>query len=426
MDFKYITTTKPINGRIKQFCADFIVEEIGRDYVTHLTYLPDKKVPETDWDAVFEKKEDNDQLLVDVEKFNLSTTTAINDISRFLRTSRKRIGYAGLKDKRAITVQRLSIFEPQKERISKFYFKYIKLYNPVWSKTRIDIGDLRQNKFTITVRRIPNHTIEELQTLFADFKKQIGTTGLINYFGEQRFGGARDITHKVGKLILQNNYKEAILSYLTEDCEMESPELREARKQLREDLNFGKHAYDFPSGAGYERLMLNYLANNPDDYLGVFKTLPKAIQYLFVHAYQSYLYNQIITRRIEKGFGTAQIEGDTILNGEVMIPLFGFSSKVNEGEAGRIEQEILDKEGVTLEMFYNNDHSVFSSKGDHRPIRIPVFNLDLLEIADDDNERNKEENPNFKKLTLSFTLDKGNYATNLARELIKPTDDKWC
>lgn len=424
MEYKYITTTKGTGGRIKQFCEDFIVEEIGRDYSTKLTYLPDKNLPEIDWDKVFEAKEDNDQLIVDLEKFNYSTTSAINEISKFLRTSKRRIGYAGLKDKRAMTVQRISIFEPNKERISKLYFKNIKIYNPVWAKERIDIGDLKQNRFTITIRKIQEQSPEELKELYAEFSDQINKTGLINYFGEQRFGGLRDITHRVGKLIIQRNYKDAILLYLTETQEFENEEITKARQELKEDLNFGKHARRFPSRSGYESPILNYLSNHPEDYLGAFKVLPKAIQYLFIHAYQSYLFNEIISERIKRGFGIETIDGDTILNGEIATPLFGFSSQFSQGIAGEIEHYILDKEGINLQDFYNNDHSVFSSKGDYRPIRIPVYDLKLLDIGLD--EKNQEDLSGSLFLSFSFTLDKGNYATNLARELIKPIDPKWC
>jgi len=424
MDFSYITTTPGIGGRIKQFCEDFIVEEIGRDYETKLTYLPNKQVPEIDWNAIFEKKEENDQLLVALEKFNYSTTSAINEITRFLRTSKRRIGYAGLKDKRAITVQRISIFEPNKERISKLYFKNIKIYNPVWAKERVDIGDLKQNRFTITIRRIQNHSKEELEELYFKFSEQINKYGLINYFGEQRFGGLRDITHRVGKLIIQRNYKDAILMYLTETQEFESEELTKARQELKDDLNFGKHARRFPSRSGYESPILNHLSNHSDDFLGAFKVLPKAIQFLFIHSYQSYLFNEIISERIKRGHGIEKIDGDTILNGEIAIPLFGFSSQFSNGLAGEIEHHILDKEGISLQNFYNKDHPVFSSKGDFRPIRIQAYDLKLLEISQD--EKNQEEFPDSLKLIISFTLDKGNYATNLARELIKPINPKWC
>lgn len=420
MNKNYLTTTTGTGGRIKQFCEDFIVEEIGKDYKTELTYLPDKKTPEFDWDLFFENKNDSEQLLLDMEKFNLSTTSAINQISRFLRVSKRRIGYAGLKDKRAITVQKISIYEPNKERLKKLLFKNIKIYNPVWSEKRIDIGDLNQNRFTITVRQIKHLTKEELNNIFNDFKNQVDRTGIINYFGEQRFGGMRDITHKVGKLIIKRKYKEAILLYLTETHEFEIPEITKAREELKNELNYGKHAKSFPSKTGYESAILNYLARNPDDFLGAFKVLPKAIQYLFVHAYQSYLFNEIISERLKEGYGVEKIEGDTIINNELVIPLFGFESKISEKKAGEIEKRVLDKEGITLEDFYNKDHSVFSSKGDYRALITPVYDIKLHKIEED------SKNEDSLALTFSFILNKGNYATNLAKELIKPDYPKWC
>jgi len=81
MYYNYITTTKGTGGRIKQFCEDFIVEEIGRDYTTKVSYLLDNSFPENDWDKVFESKGDNEQLYLDMEKLNLSTTSAINLVS---------------------------------------------------------------------------------------------------------------------------------------------------------------------------------------------------------------------------------------------------------------------------------------------------------------------------------------------------------
>ena len=111
MEFKYITKTKSINGRIKEISDDFIVSEIGEDYVTEVKYLPDKLLPELNWDEIFSKKQDKeDYLHVTLEKNNLATTVAISQMSRFLHTSKKRIGYAGLKDNRALTSQRISIF----------------------------------------------------------------------------------------------------------------------------------------------------------------------------------------------------------------------------------------------------------------------------------------------------------------------------
>ncbi len=416
MEFKYITTTSPINGRIKEISEDFIVSEIGENYITEVKYLPDKLLPELDWDKVFSEKQDKeDYLHLTLEKNNLATTVAISQMSRFLHTSKKRIGYAGLKDKRALTSQRISIFEPSLERLKKFYFKTIKVYDPTWSKKRIDIGDLKENKFVVTIRQIKNLAEEEIRTITEECISQIQKNGLINYFGEQRFGGTREITHRVGKLFMKSKFKEGIILYLTETNDFETEDIKAARSALKEDLDFGHHASSFPASFGYESAMLNHLAKNPDDYLGAIQVLPKAVQYLFIHAYQSYLFNELINMRLDRGYGLNPIDGDRIVNGSVQLPLFGFQSTFSEGLAGELEKELLTKEGIMFDDFYNRDYSVLSSKGEYRDIKTEAHQLKLIEIGDD--ERHLEEG--YKKLIISFTLSKGNYATVLLRELIK-------
>ncbi|MDD3975978.1 MAG: tRNA pseudouridine(13) synthase TruD [Candidatus ainarchaeum sp.] len=419
MEFKYITDTPSLGGRIKNFAEDFVVCEIGKDYSTYVKYLPDKKVEEINWDDVFNQNTENkDFLILTMEKINLSTTTAISQMSRFLRLSKKRISYAGLKDKRAMSSQKISLYQPEKERLSKFYFKNIKVYDPVWSNDKIDIGDLKENHFIITIRQIENKTEEEIKEIILNCIQQINKKGLINYFGEQRFGGIRDITHKVGKLVLQGDYKSAIILYLTETFDLEREDIKQARLALKQDLDFPKHAAHFPSKTGYESAILNYLAKNPTDFLGAFKILPKSIQYLFTHAYQSYLFNELINLRIDRGYGIEKIDGDRLdKNGVVLLPLFGYESCFSKGLAGDLEKEVLDREGITFKYFFNKDHSVFSSKGEFRKIKTEVRDLKLLEVSDD--LKNKEEMNNPKKAIVSFILDKGQYATVFLREIIK-------
>lgn len=419
MEFRYITDTPSLGGRIKNFAEDFVVSEVGENYSTSVKYLPDKKVEEIDWEDVFNKNTDNkDFLVLTMEKINLSTTTAISQMSRFLRLSKKRISYAGLKDKRALTSQKISLYQPEKERLSKFYFKNIKVYDPFWSDDKVDIGNLKENHFTITIRQIENKTNEEITQIITDCIAQVNKKGLINYFGEQRFGGIRDITHKVGKLILQGDYKSAIILYLTETFDLEREDIKQARLALKEDLDFAKHAAHFPSKTGYESAILNYLAKNPTDFLGAFKILPKSIQYLFTHAYQSYLFNEIINLRIDKGYGLDKIDGDRLDDdGNILLPLFGYESSFSEGLAGEIEKEILERESITFKYFFNKDHSVFSSKGEFRKLKTEVRDLKFIEVSDD--LKNKDEMKDPKKAIISFTLDKGQYATVFLREIIK-------
>ena len=66
---------------------------------------------------------------------------------------------------------------------------------------------------------------------------------------------------------------------------------------------------------------------------------------------------------------------------------------------------------------------MLSSKGDFRNIKTKIYNLELLDISSD--ELNIDENKDFKTIKISFILDKGQYATNVVRELIKPLNLDW-
>ena len=417
MEYEYITDTLGLGGRIKQLAEDFEVCEITKDSKIELKYIKDNLTPEIDWDKIEQEKEDKEYLILDLEKFNMSTTTAIKLISRFLRISKKRLSYAGLKDKRATTSQKISILNPDIERLKKFKFNNIKLSNPIWADNPVDIGDLKENEFRITIRKIEGLEFEKIKEILNNSFSQIQKKGLPNYFGEQRFGGIRKVTHEVGKSILKRNYKRAVITYLTKTHDLEREDIRNARNELKKDLNFSKHAAHFPSKTGYESAILNYLAKHPEDYLGAIKVLPKGIQFLFIHAYQSYLFNNLINLRIEKGYGLEQIDGDTILNQKVHLPLFGFESSFSKKKAGELEKQVLEKEGIDFKEFYNPDYSVLSSKGDFRALKMSVNDFNILDVSED--EYNKEENPNFKKAKISFSLEKGKYATVFLREIIK-------
>jgi len=125
------------------------------------------------------------------------------------------------------------------------------------------------------------------------------------------------------------------------------------------------------------------------------------------------MFNELINLRIEKGLGLDVIEGDHIINNEVYLPLFGFESKLSDGRAGELEKQVLDKEKINFKHFHNSEYSVVSSKGEWRKLKTSIHNLKLLSIEEDD------MNEDMMKAIVSFTLDKGQYATVFLREIIK-------
>jgi tRNA pseudouridine13 synthase len=416
---EFITNTKALKARVKQRYSDFIVEETYKKNNKHEKCLvsrfntPWEKREKPEAMKVPENKEEKEHLILELEKINTDTNKALALISRGIGVSKNRIGYAGLKDKRAITSQRISIFKPNIKLVERFGVKGLELRNPKWGE-RLELGDLIGNDFLITLRNISQDE-KEIKEIIEKFSEEI-KDGIPNFFGTQRFGGKRMITHKVGKFLLDDKYKEAIMLYLTETFEEEKEDIKNARINLAKTNDFAQALKEFPRECRTEIAILNKLVKEPNNYSGALNALPKKIRFLFVHAYQSWIFNKIIEKRIEL-FGKkalSPIEGDVLdKEGKVLSLLPGFESEFAEGKAGEIEKEIMKEEEMKFEDFRVKGQSELSSKGNRKEIALFPKNFELVKIFDD------EFNEGKKACELKFFLSKGNYATTVLRELIK-------
>jgi tRNA pseudouridine13 synthase len=408
----YLTSTPGLLGELKKRIADFCVEEILPNgevcRIEQLDKDPPQRVPITIPENPNPRK--FDQLHIWMEKFNTETTFAIRNLSRGTGGSIKRIGYAGLKDKRGITCQRISLWQPNVEKLKGFMVKGMALHHATWSAQRIDLGDLRGNRFTITIRNIALSP-EEIQQRMETFHGQI-MHGVPNYYGEQRFGGFRNITHRVGKLLLQNKIEEGIMLYLTSPSEGEEDFARAAREHLAATRDFDAALREYPLNCHFERAMIAHLQVDPKDFLGAFRRLPPKTRYLFTHAYQSDLFNQIIAERLRRKL-MYPIEGD-ILEGNIPTgPLVGSKTIRAKGLAGEIESAVLEKEKLSPELFWHAEIPELSSFGARKPMLLRIHDFQWNEIGED------TFNPGKQKVVVKFWLDKGVYATSALRELLK-------
>jgi tRNA pseudouridine13 synthase len=415
-EWPFSTKSPGIGGVIKQRYSDFVVEEIGTDNrkCQAERFLKENgfenatpiEIPQRSDDRVFS------QLHCDLEKINCETHLAIQHLSRFLQVSRKRIGFAGMKDKRAITCQRISLFQPNQEKLLQFRSKMMDLRNFEWKKERIEIGNLKGNAFTITIRNI-GFDITETRERLEKSLEEIEKNGVANYFGEQRFGGIREVTHLVGKELVKGNPEKAVMLYLTHPAEKEPEELKKARKSLSETKDFSNASNEFPIQNRFERSMIHHLCKYPNDFAGAFSKLPKSMRYLFTHAYQALLFNEIIAERIRRGTGLKETDGDRLEEGIPTAPLFGFETKFSDGKAGQIEKEIIGKEGISLQEFRIPQLPEASSAGGRKKIALNPKKTEIKAIEED------ELNTGKTKAALYFELEKGSYATTVLREIMK-------
>lgn len=417
----YPTESKGLGGQLRQEIEDFIVKEITNR----------------------EEGKEGKYLILELTKSDWDTHHFTRTLAKILQISQKRIGVAGTKDKRALTTQKISIFDIEASEIEKIHLKDIELKVLGRSRKSIELGDLWGNNFTITIRNIP-YSFEETEDLLKRTTEEIVAKGGVpNFFGIQRFGAVRPVTHLVGKALVEGNFEKAALMYIAEAFPDEPEETKKARQFVKETWDFKEGLKLYPLRLGHERAMMNHLIANPEDFSGAFLVLPKNLYKMFVHGYQSYLYNLILCRRIEKGLPLNRaVEGDIVcfkneaglpdssktekVTAETVIPmnrllkkkrafitapLPGYSTEFASGPQGEIEQGVLEEFNVPLKGFNIEEIPEMSSKGTRREI--------LLQVEPKFEASEDELNPGKSKAILEFMLPKGSYATTVLREYMK-------
>ena len=367
--------------RIKEKPEDFIVEEI----------TPDGEVLEVGKPVTW-RGGDGDYLVFVLEKKNWNTMGALREIAIRARVSKKRFSFAGTKDRRAITTQRVSAWKLTKEQLSKIKIKDITLKPICYSKEPVVLGDLVGNRFTISVGDAGH------------MRKPDGRVP--NFFGPQRFGESRPITHLVGKAIVNEQYQLAVEIYLYESFRTEREDDRLARERLAKEKDYAEALNYFPKYLKYERSLLGHLAKAQNDYVGALNALPRNLLLMFVHAYQSYLFNKVLEKRQKIGLDI--MKGDIVENGVPTGPLFGYEVMLATGKPGEIEREVLSDEWLDIEDFRINGMPFLSTKGSRRPLYTAVKDFQLLEKAKD-------------HVKIRFSLPKGTYATTVLSYLFGKT-----
>ncbi len=266
----YASDTEGIGGKLRTDPADFIVEEIP-----------------------VEKKGGNAGpfLICRLTKTNWELQHAIKEIAKRLGISHRRIGWAGTKDRNAVTRQFISLYNITTDQVAEVRLKDIILEPVGLSNEGLSLGDLLGNRFEITIRDCHPADLEQRVHAVS------GTVchAVPNYFGLQRFGATRPVTHRVGEWILRGNYENAVLAYVGQAFPGEPERVREIRTAFWETRDIPSALSDLPPQMSYERAMLHYLYSNPGDYGGALRELPPKLLSMFVSAYQSFLFNCALT-----------------------------------------------------------------------------------------------------------------------------------
>lgn len=381
-------------------------------------------------------------LVVRATLHNWDTNDFATALANKLGISRERVSWAGTKDKRAVTSQLVSVDGidaadlPDLDSVS---------LEPVGRSGRpILFGDLAGNEFEVTVREPERpENAESITNQLEAFAGDVDEVGVPNYFGQQRFGSKRPVTHEVGLAIVRENWEAAVMAYVGNPSEREPAATQDAREFVEETRDWQEALERFPEALRHERSMLHTLASagEPPDYRAALETVPENLQRLFVHAAQSVLFNRMLSHRLARGLPFDRpVAGDAVCFADrdappefavpdtdraqrvteerletvtrhcergrafVTAPLVGTETSLADGEQGEIERAVLDEVGLAPADFGGS--GTFESSGTRRAILVRT-DLDL------------ETEP----LRFSFRLPRGSYATVLLREYLKTDPD---
>ncbi|MEW6748647.1 MAG: tRNA pseudouridine(13) synthase TruD [Candidatus Micrarchaeota archaeon] len=422
MRLSYLSKVPGIGGKLKSAPEDFMVEEISPD---GMIYELDKRFEMPDEGGAYTH--------FILQKKDWSTASALSEIAKRLRTSQNNMNTAGTKDKRAVTTQLASVRGDKRQALSELKIKDISINGSWLARDRVHMGGLLGNRFTITVRdaagagdRVPDAECRAQGAMDAgnrmpdaeDCARRIAGEldgRFPNYFGEQRFGSTRRNTHKIGEMLLQGKTEDAAMSFLCDSEGEENPQARLARQELAETKDFSRALKGFPQHLRLERSMLDHLAKDPDDYLGALRRLPRNILLLFIHAFQSDIFNRLLSERIAEGGpeleegeyfcgerhgfpDTDKIEAEGWITGKII----GYNTPLNGRERALLEELGVDKDSFRMETIPE-----ISSKGTYRTLLAPLRGFSVSGLQSPDGMR------------FRFSLPSGSYATVAMAEFVK-------
>jgi tRNA pseudouridine13 synthase len=393
----YLTADYPgIGGQLKHEPADFFVEEI----------------------PLYHPSGQGQHIYLTLEKEGIPTFGAVKRIAQALNISPKTIGYAGLKDAQAITRQTLSIDGVDPKAVASLNLPKIRVLQVARHQNKLKIGHLAGNRFVIKVRGVQADALSPAKTMLDILAEK----GVPNFFGEQRFG-IRINTHRLGETLVRGNPQEFVAEYLGRPQVDELPPIQEART-LVDEGQWEKALQRWPGHLADERKLLAAIVQAKGQLDPVFKVLDKKLKNFFVSAFQSALFNELLTQRldtinyIEKGdIAYLHRNGAAFLVTEPIAeqprvdsfeispsgPLFGPKLLLAEELPGQREQACLAKHALTLEDFKIPGLKL---RGGRRPYRFIIKNTKVDWAAE--------------VLSVSFELPPGAYATVVMAELMKP------
>lgn len=362
---------------------------------------------------------EGEHLYVTVRKINMSHDEMIRQIAKEFDVSKRDVGAAGRKDLRGVTTQTISVYLPRKEISVPERVGSIEILSSSWHTNKLRLGHLSGNHFSVRLREVSSVNYKCIEERLQALTK----IGMPNFFGPQRFGNCGN-NHKLGLALILEDW-EALVKELLDG--------EERHHAFALNCEYKKAFDAWPFGQPAERNVLEALACDKS-LRQACKTVSKSLQKLWLNAFQSALFNEVLQRRQKDGTWNKILEGDVVWNyeggGRTFIaseediictvtknrldtfeisptgPLWGAKMRAPRGNVLELEKYVLSTYGVNAQQFENIKKI---ARGSRRPLRVQVANQNTSTGTDNSGDF----------IEVKFDLPAGSYATVVIDQLLR-------
>ncbi|MFB5625774.1 MAG: tRNA pseudouridine(13) synthase TruD [Nitrosopumilus sp.] len=379
----YSTKFSGIGGKIRIEPEDFQVNELISEKI---------------------KNSINDQSGYAVYKLKKKKIDTNHALSGIFRKKGIRLKSLGLKDASAITEQFVCSGNKGKA-IENFSSDKYSLEKLGYVKKPLSKKDMIGNHFKIKISECQNN----LES-FTEFDK------ILNFYGYQRFGSKRPVTHLIGKAILQMDFDKAVELILSFTSSYDSKENNEIREKLSDKANYEQYFDKVPVQMDIERIVLKEMIEHGEPIRAV-RAIPVSLRRFYIQAYQSFIFNQSLSAAFSDGENLFESQSGDIcfdhngiigkyvkgMDQNLALPFVGYSYYKKTRFDFQISK-ILEQEEVSPKDFFIKEMQEASSEGGFRQAAI--------HCTDYSSHGN----------VVEFSLSRGSFATILLREIMKPED----
>jgi len=379
----YSTKFSGIGGKIRVVPEDFQVSELLSEKI---------------------KNNINDQNGYAVYKLKKKKIDTNHVLSGIFRQKGIRLKSLGLKDASAITEQFVCSLTKGKS-IDNFSSDKYSLEKLGYVKKPLSKKDMVGNHFKLKISDCQNG----LES-FTEYNK------VLNFYGYQRFGSKRPVTHLIGKAILQMDFEKAIDLILSFTSSHDSAENNEIREKLSDKANYERYFDQVPIQMDIERIVLKEMIDHGDSIRAI-RAIPVSLRRFYIQAYQSFIFNQSLSAAFLDGENLFEAQSGDVcfdhngiigkyvkgLDQNLALPFVGYSYYKKTRFDFQISK-ILEQEEISPKDFFIKEMQEVSSEGG--------FRQSAIHCTDYSSHEN----------IVEFSLSRGSFATILLREIMKPAD----